>query len=327
VSDVDRVVQQLQVSTVGGIVTPAQQLMVVPAENRLEIEAMAQNKDIGFIEAGHRPRSRSTPSTARSTGCCTAPCSMLRNTRSPRDKPVGKDKSGSRSRRARGGPSTISSRRSYATNTRDCARDDQNDRRRTRLRVEPTPSVGRGAGPPKGSHCRMATDLPEEQAMSGTDQDKTGTNSSGASPAANGGATGWGSSLPVTNDAAFGEAVWLMMNTPMYRHVFLADLEWMVLPPILLRQFRVFFNEGRTVAFAAWAYLSAATEARLQEPNPRLSPQDWKSGDRLWLVNMFAPFGHGEIALKELKGTALSGKNFRMHRIDKDGTRTIRVIN
>jgi hypothetical protein len=112
VSDVDRVVQQLQVSTVGGIVTPAQQLMVVPAENRLEIEAMAQNKDIGFIEAGHRPRSRSTPSTARSTGCCTAPCSMLRNTRSPRDKPVGKDKSGSRSRRARGGPS-VNGHRSF----------------------------------------------------------------------------------------------------------------------------------------------------------------------------------------------------------------------
>jgi hemolysin D len=50
---VDGVVQQLQVSTIGGIVTPAQQLMVVvPAESRLEIEAMVQNKDIGFIKAG-----------------------------------------------------------------------------------------------------------------------------------------------------------------------------------------------------------------------------------------------------------------------------------
>ena len=50
---VDGVVQQLAVHTIGGVVTPAQQLMViVPAESRLEIEAMVANRDIGFVEAG-----------------------------------------------------------------------------------------------------------------------------------------------------------------------------------------------------------------------------------------------------------------------------------
>jgi hemolysin D len=50
---VDGTVQQLQVATIGGVVTPAQQLMViVPAESRLEIEAMVQNKDIGFVHEG-----------------------------------------------------------------------------------------------------------------------------------------------------------------------------------------------------------------------------------------------------------------------------------
>src|SRR5215468_3006467 len=50
---VDGVVQQLAVHTIGGVVTPAQQLMViVPAESRLEIEAMVSNRDIGFVEAG-----------------------------------------------------------------------------------------------------------------------------------------------------------------------------------------------------------------------------------------------------------------------------------
>src|SRR5260221_759919 len=52
-SPVDGVVQQLQVTTIGGVVTPAQQLMVVvPADSRLEIEAMVQNRDIGFVEVG-----------------------------------------------------------------------------------------------------------------------------------------------------------------------------------------------------------------------------------------------------------------------------------
>jgi len=50
---VDGQVQQLAVHTIGGVVTPAQQLMViVPAESRLEIEAMVSNRDIGFVEAG-----------------------------------------------------------------------------------------------------------------------------------------------------------------------------------------------------------------------------------------------------------------------------------
>jgi len=46
-------VQQLAVHTIGGVVTPAQELLVVvPAESRIEIEAMIQNRDIGFVEAG-----------------------------------------------------------------------------------------------------------------------------------------------------------------------------------------------------------------------------------------------------------------------------------
>jgi len=50
---VDGVVQQLAVHTVGGVVTPAQPLMiVVPAESQLEIDAMVPNKDIGFVEPG-----------------------------------------------------------------------------------------------------------------------------------------------------------------------------------------------------------------------------------------------------------------------------------
>ena len=47
-------VQQLAVHTVGGVVTPAQPLMViVPKDNVLEVEAMLPNKDIGFVNPGH----------------------------------------------------------------------------------------------------------------------------------------------------------------------------------------------------------------------------------------------------------------------------------
>ncbi len=47
---IDGVVQQLAVHTVGGVVTPAQPLMVIaPQEGGLEIEAWVENKDIGFV--------------------------------------------------------------------------------------------------------------------------------------------------------------------------------------------------------------------------------------------------------------------------------------
>jgi hemolysin D len=53
VSPVDGTIQQLAVHTIGGVVTPAEQLMViVPSDARLEVEAVVKNKDIGFVEKG-----------------------------------------------------------------------------------------------------------------------------------------------------------------------------------------------------------------------------------------------------------------------------------
>jgi hemolysin D len=52
-SPVDGTVQQLAVHTIGGVVTPAQALMmVVPRAGGLEVEAFLQNKDVGFVAAG-----------------------------------------------------------------------------------------------------------------------------------------------------------------------------------------------------------------------------------------------------------------------------------
>ncbi|MBI3517449.1 MAG: HlyD family type I secretion periplasmic adaptor subunit [Proteobacteria bacterium] len=53
-SPVDGTVQQLAVHTIGGVVTPAQTLMViVPRDSRLEVEAAVENKDIGFVAEGN----------------------------------------------------------------------------------------------------------------------------------------------------------------------------------------------------------------------------------------------------------------------------------
>ncbi|KJC54170.1 hemolysin secretion protein D [Bradyrhizobium sp. LTSPM299] len=52
-ASIDGTVQQLALHTVGGVVTPAQQLMIiVPADSHPEVEAMIPNRDIGFVTAG-----------------------------------------------------------------------------------------------------------------------------------------------------------------------------------------------------------------------------------------------------------------------------------
>jgi hemolysin D len=52
---IDGVVQQLSVTTVGGVVTAAQPLLtVVPENTPLEIEAQVMNRDVGHLRAGQR---------------------------------------------------------------------------------------------------------------------------------------------------------------------------------------------------------------------------------------------------------------------------------
>ena len=54
-SPIDGTVQQLAVTTVGGIVTPAQTLLtVVPANVPMEVEAQVLNRDIGHVHVGQR---------------------------------------------------------------------------------------------------------------------------------------------------------------------------------------------------------------------------------------------------------------------------------
>jgi hemolysin D len=50
---VSGVVQDLAVHTLGGVVTPAQQLLrIVPADGDIEVDAVVANQDVGFVEVG-----------------------------------------------------------------------------------------------------------------------------------------------------------------------------------------------------------------------------------------------------------------------------------
>jgi hemolysin D len=55
ISPISGQVQQLAVHTIGGVVTPAQALMViVPEQSQVEMDALILNKDIGFVHEGQK---------------------------------------------------------------------------------------------------------------------------------------------------------------------------------------------------------------------------------------------------------------------------------
>jgi len=91
-----------------------------------------------------------------------------------------------------------------------------------------------------------------------------------------------------------GEITWLLTQSPTHKHLALAELEWAVMPPLLLKQFHVFYQDGQPLAFAVWAYLSEDIEKALVEhvearQPARLDMKAWKSGDRLWLIDLVCP--------------------------------------
>lgn len=150
--------------------------------------------------------------------------------------------------------------------------------------------------------------------------------------------------VPRTVAEALGQIVWLFSQSPMHRELPIKALEHSVMPAVMLEQFRVFrfgplpglenvnpesfapaglSKEGleqMPLGVALWAELSEAAEAKL-ERGEKLSLDEWKSGDRLWLVEMISPFATPQNKLSEAMLTDLmqgpfKARPFSLHRTD-----------
>ncbi len=116
-----------------------------------------------------------------------------------------------------------------------------------------------------------------------------------------------------------GDVVWLMTQSPNHKHLFIADLEWLVMPPVMLRQFRLVRGKDKPQAFVTWAMLNEEVEQRLMAGHTRLRPSDWNAGDRAWIVDLIAPFGGQEAVLKEIKQRLFADKPLKLLQPGKDG--------
>lgn len=116
------------------------------------------------------------------------------------------------------------------------------------------------------------------------------------------------------------EVLWLLTQSPQHKFMFLADMEWYFLPPFRHRQFRVFHKDKAPIAFVSWAYVSDEVEERLKSGGTRLKPEDWRSGENLWLIDLCAPFGGGEFILRELREKVFKGQKVKSLQPAPDGS-------
>lgn len=116
-----------------------------------------------------------------------------------------------------------------------------------------------------------------------------------------------------------GPVVWLYTQAPAYRHLFLGDLEWRLLPALSLGQCKLYMKDKAPLAFVSWARVNSEVDERLAAGQVRLAPSDWKSGDTFWIIDLIAPFGGAESVLKDLRENVLSGKEVKYLVPDSSG--------
>ncbi|WP_376961171.1 PQQ-binding-like beta-propeller repeat protein [Azospirillum sp. A26] len=105
-----------------------------------------------------------------------------------------------------------------------------------------------------------------------------------------------------------GAATLLMARSPGHQTLTFAEMEKRLLPPLRLNQARVFLQGLQPVGLVTWACLDRETEARLLAEAELPKPEDWSAGDRIWIIDVIAPFGNGRAMLDKVRREAFPGR-------------------
>lgn len=101
---------------------------------------------------------------------------------------------------------------------------------------------------------------------------------------------------------SFGKVAMAMMMLPRYRHQSLADLQHLVLEPLIRDRIAIAYPGGAgedqlsdIAGVAIWASVSNEVDAAIREQIKagafplKLKPEDWTSGSINWLIDVIAP--------------------------------------
>jgi cytolysin-activating lysine-acyltransferase len=108
-----------------------------------------------------------------------------------------------------------------------------------------------------------------------------------------------------------GAVTWLMLQQAANRHTLLSELEWRVMPALVLNQAKLYLRDEAPMAFVSWAKLSEEVAQRYQIAPHQLTMADWASGDQIWLIDVFTPYGGAQEVLKNLREKVFAGQVVR----------------
>jgi cytolysin-activating lysine-acyltransferase len=110
----------------------------------------------------------------------------------------------------------------------------------------------------------------------------------------------------------------LMMQSEYHRTTPLSEVERFLLPPLLLKQYRIFYDDRGPSGFVTWAFLDRDASDGYADQTRDLEPGDWSAGDQLWLVNFAALRGGVHRLRKKLCDIFPDFKEARVYRTRKN---------
>jgi cytolysin-activating lysine-acyltransferase len=127
---------------------------------------------------------------------------------------------------------------------------------------------------------------------------------------------------------ALAHIITLMLQSPNHRHYSVSDLEWMVLPALKFGQVAMAETKpdqsGSSLPMAVvfWASVSPEVDRRISSNLSapiRLRPDEWRSGDILWIADMVGDMSAGHALVKNVLESVLPGRTLRVRSLDGEG--------
>ncbi len=99
------------------------------------------------------------------------------------------------------------------------------------------------------------------------------------------------SSLEIKNDVVLGDITELCLGSELHRNWYIKDIQRLFIVPMEIDQARLFYRDGKVIGFISWAFLSYEAENSFLNRTRKLQPEDWKSGQRIYIMDLIAPYG------------------------------------
>ena len=143
-----------------------------------------------------------------------------------------------------------------------------------------------------------------------------------------------GAAISKLVSASIGDLAVVFSRSPTHQHLCLADLKWMVLPPVVAGQFYIVEAADQSTGFRApvavvtWAFVSDDLDASLRESTarPQLRPDQWKSGAIGWLIDAAGDAIHLRHAFEWLASEPFRERPLNIVSQDASNTRCVTTL-